>query len=121
MVACDKGLTMAGMVVGTPEYMAPEQAHGHMQVTAQADLYSIGIILYALATGQLPFRHHELVPLLMLHVQQPPEPPRKKNPGCPVEVERLILELLAKRAEERPRSAKEVETRLRELRTRGII
>lgn len=116
-----KGLTMAGMVVGTPEYMAPEQAHGHMQVTAQADLYSIGIILYALATGQLPFRHHELVPLLMLHVQQPPEPPRKKNPGCPVEVERLILELLAKRAEERPRSAKEVETRLRELRTRGII
>ena len=116
-----QGLTMAGMVVGTPEYMAPEQAHGHMQVTPQADLYSIGIILYALCTGQLPFRHAELVPLLMLHVQQPPEPPRKKNPGCPVEVERLVLDLLQKRAEDRPKSAKEVEHRLRELRTRGII
>ncbi len=116
-----QGLTLAGMVVGTPEYMAPEQAHGHMQVTHAADLYSIGIILYALATGQLPFRHAELVPLLMLHVQQPPEPPRKKNPGCPVEVERLVLELLAKRAEDRPKSAKEVEHRLRDLRARGVV
>ena len=54
-------------------------------------------------------------------MQQPPEPPRKKNPGCPVEVERLVLDLLQKRAEDRPKSAKEVEHRLRELRTRGII
>lgn len=116
-----QGLTVAGMVVGTPEYMAPEQAHGHMQVTHAADLYSIGIILYALSTGQLPFRHAELVPLLMLHVQQPPEPPRKKNPGCPPDVEKLVLELLAKRAEDRPKSAREVEQRLRDLRTRGIV
>lgn len=115
------GLTMAGMVVGTPEYMAPEQAHGHMQVTPAADLYSVGIILYALATGQLPFRHAELVPLLMLHVQQAPEPPRLKNPGCPPEVERLILDLLSKRAEDRPKSAKEVEQRLRDFRTRGVV
>ena len=115
------GLTVAGMVVGTPEYMAPEQAHGHMAVTHAADLYSIGVILYALSTGQLPFRHNELVPLLMMHVQQAPEPPRKKNPGCPVEVERLVLDLLSKRAEDRPPSAKAVEARLRELRTKGIV
>ncbi|MDP2342153.1 MAG: serine/threonine-protein kinase [Deltaproteobacteria bacterium] len=115
------GLTVAGMVVGTPEYMAPEQAHGHMPVTHSADLYSIGVILYALSTGQLPFRHNELVPLLMMHVQQAPEPPRKKNPGCPPEVERLVLDLLQKRAEDRPPSAKAVEARLRDLRTKGII
>jgi len=115
------GLTMAGMVVGTPEYMAPEQAHGHMAVTPAADLYSIGIILYALATGQLPFRHDELVPLLLMHVGEAPRPPRQLNPGCPVEVEQLILELLSKQAEQRPPSAAAVAQRLRKLRTDGVI
>jgi eukaryotic-like serine/threonine-protein kinase len=115
------GLTMAGMVVGTPEYMAPEQAHGHMAVTPAADLYSIGIILYALATGQLPFRHDELVPLLLMHVGEAPRPPRQLNPGCPVEVEQLILELLSKQAEQRPASAAAVAERLRKLRTDGVI
>jgi len=116
-----RGLTIAGMVVGTPEYMAPEQAHGHMQVTHAADLYSIGIILYALATGQLPFRHDELVPLLLMHVSEPPVPPRRLNPGCPVEVEALILELLGKRAEDRPASAAVVAERLRAFQTAGIV
>jgi len=115
------GLTIAGMVVGTPEYMAPEQAHGHMQVTHAADLYSIGIILYALATGQLPFRHEELVPLLLMHVSEPPIPPRRLNPGCPVEVEALILQLLGKRAEDRPASAAIVAERLRAFQTAGIV
>ena len=115
------GLTLAGMVVGTPEYMAPEQAHGHMQVTHSADLYSIGVILYALATGQLPFRHTELVPLLMMHVQQAPEAPRRLNPSCPAEFEQLILELLAKRAEQRPPTARAVEERLKRLVERGVL
>lgn len=115
------GLTMAGMVVGTPEYMAPEQAHGHVAVTPAADLYSIGIILYALATGQLPFRHDELLPLLLMHVAEEPRPPRQLNPGCPVEVEQLILELLSKQAEKRPSSAAAVAARLRKLRTDGVI
>ncbi len=117
----ERGLTIAGMVVGTPEYMAPEQAHGHMQVTHAADLYSIGIILYALATGQLPFRHDELVPLLLMHVSEPPVPPRRLNPGCPVEVEALILQLLSKRAEDRPPSAQAVAERLRGFQTAGIV
>ena len=116
-----RGLTIAGMVVGTPEYMAPEQAHGHMQVTHAADLYSIGIILYALATGQLPFRHDELVPLLLMHVSEPPVPPRRLNPGCPVEVETLILQLLGKRAEDRPASAAIVAERLRGFQTSGVV
>ncbi len=116
-----QGLTMAGMVVGTPEYMAPEQAHGHMQVTPAADLYSIGIILYALATGQLPFRHDELVPLLLMHVSQAPVPPRKLNSLCPAPVEALILRLLSKRAEDRPSSAADVAAQLRDLRVSGVI
>jgi len=116
-----QGLTLAGMVVGTPEYMAPEQAHGHMQVTPAADLYSIGIILYALATGQLPFRHDELVPLLMMHVSQAPVPPRQLNSGCPVEVEALILQLLSKHADDRPPSAVAVAERLRGFQRAGIV
>jgi serine/threonine-protein kinase len=116
-----QGLTMAGMVVGTPEYMAPEQAHGHMQVTPAADLYSIGIIMYALATGQLPFRHDEFVPLLLMHVSQAPVPPRRLNSLCPAPVEALILRLLSKRAEERPASAADVAAQLRELRSTGVI
>jgi serine/threonine-protein kinase len=115
------GLTMAGMVVGTPEYMAPEQAHGHMAVTPAADLYSVGIILYALATGQLPFRHEQLLPLLLMHVSEAPPPPRQLNPGCPVEVEQFILELLSKQAEHRPQSAAVVAQRLRQLRIDGIV
>lgn len=116
-----QGLTLAGMVVGTPEYMAPEQAHGHMQVTPAADLYSIGIILYALATGQLPFRHDELVPLLLMHVSQAPVPPRQLNSGCPVEVEALILQLLSKHADDRPPSAMAVAERLRGFQRAGIV
>ena len=115
------GVTLAGMVVGTPEYMAPEQAQGQLAVTTSADLYSIGIILYAMCTGHLPFRHPELLPLLMMHVQQQPEPPRQKNPGCPADVERLVLDLLQKNPHDRPPSAKAVELRLRQLRTRGIV
>ena len=117
----NQGLTLAGMVVGTPEYMAPEQAHGHMQVTPAADLYSIGIILYALATGQLPFRHPEFVPLLLMHVQQAPVPPRQINSGCPVEVETFILQLLSKNAADRPQSAAAVAEHLRSFQRRGIV
>jgi serine/threonine protein kinase len=116
-----RGLTVAGMVVGTPEYMAPEQAHGHMEVTPQADLYSLGIILYYLTTGTLPFRHAELVPLLMMHVTQAPEAPRKLNPSLPVDVESLVLQLLEKEASRRPASARVVGERLIDLRLRGVV
>ncbi len=116
-----KGLTVAGMVVGTPEYMAPEQAHGHMEVTPRADLYSIGVILYFLCTRTLPFRHSELVPLLMMHVNEPPEPPRLRNPALHADVEQLVLELLAKDAAARPPSARALGERLIELRLRGVV
>lgn len=116
-----KGVTVAGMVVGTPEYMAPEQAHGHMEVTPRADLYSIGVILYFLCTRTLPFRHSELVPLLMMHVNDPPEPPRVRNPALHADVERLVLDLLAKDPAARPPSARALGERLIELRLRGVV
>jgi eukaryotic-like serine/threonine-protein kinase len=119
--SAQKGLTVAGMVVGTPEYMAPEQAHGHMEVTPQADLYSLGIILYFLTTGTLPFRHADLVPLLMMQVTQRPDPPRKRNPSLPPEVEELVLQLLEKDPALRPPTARAVGERLIDLRLRGLV
>ncbi|NMC69115.1 MAG: protein kinase, partial [Myxococcales bacterium] len=68
-----KKLTQAGMVFGTPQYMAPEQAAGGA-VDARADLYALGIILYEMATGHCPFRSENVSALLMMHLTQPPPP-----------------------------------------------
>jgi tetratricopeptide (TPR) repeat protein len=116
-----KGLTVAGMVVGTPEYMAPEQAHGHMEVTPRADLYSLGIILYYLTTGTLPFRHPELVPLLMMQVTQKPDPPHVRNPKVNPAVEELVMSLLEKEPSLRPPSARALGERLIDLRLKGVV
>jgi eukaryotic-like serine/threonine-protein kinase len=110
-----RGPTVMGMVVGTPEYLSPEQAHGHVEVTQVADLYSIGVVLYTIATGTLPFRHTELVPLLLMHVQNAPEPPKKRNPRCPDGLNNLIMRLLEKKPANRLQTASEVATALRAL------
>jgi len=90
------GVTVAGSIAGTPQYMSPEQIGNFSAVTPATDLYALGICAYELFTGALPFTHAELVPLLMMHVNQAPEPPRKKNPTVPEELEQIILRLLAK-------------------------
>ena len=116
-----RGLTLAGMIIGTPEYLAPEQANGHMEVTPRADLYSMGIILYCLATLSLPFRHAELVPLLMMHVNDKPEPPHMRNPLVPPQVDALIMQLLEKDPALRPPSARALGERLLDLRLKGAV
>jgi eukaryotic-like serine/threonine-protein kinase len=90
------GVTVAGSIAGTPQYMSPEQIGNFSAVTHATDLYALGVCAYEMFTGAPPFTHAELVPLLMMHVNQSPEPPRKKNPAVSEELERLILRLLAK-------------------------
>jgi eukaryotic-like serine/threonine-protein kinase len=90
------GVTVAGSIAGTPQYMSPEQIGNFSAVTHATDLYALGVCAYELFTGAPPFTHPELVPLLMMHVNEAPAPPRKKNPAIPVELEQLILRLLAK-------------------------
>ena len=102
-------LTQAGMVYGTPEYMAPEQALGQ-PVDARADLYALGVIMYEMLTGHRPFEADSKVALLGMQVTAPVPAMITKCADCnvPLEVEVLVGRLLAKEASERIGDAKDV-------------
>ena len=94
-------LTIAGQTVGTPPYMAPEQALASA-VGPPADLYALGCVLHEMLTGQLPFTPTGGVSVQWHHVHTPPNPIRTLRPDVPAPVEMLILKLLAKSPDERP-------------------
>lgn len=98
------GQTLAGTLLGTPEYMAPEIFTGQHPISAATDLYALGVVGYELFCGRVPFQHRELMPLLMMHVHQPPPRPRSLRPELPAEVDRLLLGLVAKSPADRFRS-----------------
>jgi Nif-specific regulatory protein len=89
---------------GTIHYAAPEMLAGE-KVDARSDLYSLGVVLYRLATGTLPFTGKDPLAILRAHRETPPPPPRSLDPALPAGLERLILWLLEKNPEDRPRSA----------------
>jgi hypothetical protein len=105
--ADDVGLTQAGVVAGTPEYMAPEQARGE-QVDPRADLFSLGSVLYACCTGRPPFRGSTSVAVLHQVNDQEPMPVRALNADVPAWLEALIARLMAKDPAQRFPSAAEV-------------
>lgn len=90
-----KRLTATGMVIGTPAYLSPEQAQG-LKLDHRTDLYSLGIVLYEMATGQLPFNADDIGALLLQQVQQPAPPPRLVAPDLPMGLENTILKCLEK-------------------------
>ena len=95
-------ITRDGTVFGTPEYMAPEQAEGE-KLDGRTDLYALGIMLYQMVTGDVPFRSGNFVALLTKQVQEKPVPPRVRRPDLdiPVGLEAVILRCLAKRPADR--------------------
>ncbi|NVJ04746.1 protein kinase [Myxococcus sp. AM001] len=92
--------THAGIIVGTPEYMAPEQSLGR-GVDGRADLYALGVIAYQLLTGRLPFNDEGLAAQLVAHQLRPPPPPSSVYPAVSAALEHVILRTLAKKPEDR--------------------
>jgi serine/threonine-protein kinase len=111
----DPRTTATGALLGTPEYMAPEQITGEPAPSPATDLYSLGVVAYELVTGVVPFKHGQLMPLLFMHVKDAPRPPRELNPMVPAELEAVILKLLQKNPAERFASAAELRRVLRGL------
>jgi serine/threonine protein kinase len=103
----DAHLTQVGAIVGTPAYMAPEQAEGD-SVDARADLFSLGCVLYRMCTGQLPFRGETTIATLLAVATEPPRPLHLLNPLLPKALADLVMQLLAKRPDDRPGSARAV-------------
>lgn len=104
-------LTCVGDLVGTPRYMSPEQGRAEV-VDLRADLYSLGVVLYELVTGTVPFDGETALQIVARHVQDEPCPPSVLLPDVSPELEDLILDLMMKEPSERPASATDVKFRL---------
>jgi formylglycine-generating enzyme required for sulfatase activity/DNA-directed RNA polymerase subunit RPC12/RpoP len=111
-------LTQEGAIIGTPAYMAPEQAGGKA-VDHRCDLFSLGCVLYRMTTGQMAFQGPDTIAILTAIALEAPRPPGEMNPAVPQELSDLIMALLAKKAEDRPFSAHDVARALRELQGQG--
>lgn len=101
------GWTGEGIAVGTPEYMSPEQAEGQ-EVDKRTDIYSLGIILYEMITGKVPFEGETTLSILRKQELEPPIPPKEWNPQIPDRLNTLILKCLEKKKDKRYQNAEEV-------------
>ena len=101
-------LTRDGTVVGTPDYMAPEQAKNSSSVDHRADLYSLGCTFYYLVTGKPPFAKGTPIEKILRHQLDPPPPLQLARPDVPTELATLVARLLSKRPDERPQTAREL-------------
>ncbi|HEY9430708.1 MAG TPA: protein kinase [Blastocatellia bacterium] len=100
-------LTRAGSLVGTPHYMSPEHCLGE-ELDGRSDIYSLGIVLFEMLTGVVPFNSPTTTAIVVKHVNDPPPPPRTLNPKISPAVESVTLRALEKRRDARPQTAGEM-------------
>src|SRR5579883_20818 len=112
-VAEDAGLTNSGIVLGTADYLSPEQARGET-LTASSDLYSLGVVMFEMLTGRPPFVGPTAVSIAMQHASANPPTLRQFNPHIPPAIEQLVLRTLQKEPEDRFSSAAEMQQALRQ-------
>jgi tetratricopeptide (TPR) repeat protein len=109
-----KGLTGEGIIIGTPEYMSPEQAEAK-EIDHRSDIYSVGVILYEMVTGQPPFEGDTPLSIAMKHKGEIPKDPKELNPQIPEDFNSLILKCLEKDKDKRYQSAEELDDKLSHL------
>ena len=108
------GTMTGGAVLGTAAYMSPEQAAGR-PVDPRSDLYSLGVVMYEMLTGETPFAAGDAISAATQHADEPPTPPKRRNPRVPDATNDLVLRLLSKDPNERPPSASALIDDLRRL------
>jgi eukaryotic-like serine/threonine-protein kinase len=101
-------MTEVGSIMGTAQYLSPEQARG-APVAAASDLYSLGIVLYEMLTGQVPFSGDSAIEIAMKHLNEAPKPPSTHRPEITRELDQVVLRALAKNPEDRYQSADELQ------------
>jgi serine/threonine protein kinase len=109
-----KGITGEGIIIGTPEYMSPEQAEAK-EVDHRSDIYSIGVILYEMVTGELPFEGDTPLSIAMKHKGETPKDPIELNPQIGEDLNRIILRCLEKVKEKRYQSPEELRSELENI------
>src|SRR5204863_120388 len=111
-------MTEAGSIVGTAQYLSPEQARG-ARVDPRSDIYSLGIVLYEMLTGRVPFTGDTAVEIAMKHLSDVPEPPSKLRADVPHDLDAVVMRALAKDPEQRYGSAEEMDADLARV-ARGV-
>ncbi len=97
-----EGLTLSGIILGTPEYMSPEQAAGETVLDARSDIYALGCVIYEMLTGGQPFTGPSPQAVFDCHIGEAPRPPRELRAEVPVAMEAAVLRAMAKRPGDRP-------------------
>ncbi len=114
-----KGITGAGVMIGTPEYMSPEQVDGK-ELDQRSDIYSLGVILYEMVTGRAPFEGKTPLSIAMKHKSEVPRDPKEFNAQIPEDLSWLILKCMEKDKEKRYRKAEEVLSELNKIEIGGL-
>jgi len=103
----DRGMTATGTVVGTPDYMSPEQARG-LALDFRSDIYSMGVVLFEIFTGTLPFEGDTPIAVVLKHVQEKPPAPQSKNPKIDPKIAAIIMKCMQKNPDDRFQTVNEL-------------